>query len=238
MKFIPPGMCSYNGGEGLETKSIQGFWMSNKINNKEFREFYEYIKANPDSSFSWYDIKNKNEDGGYKIVSIKYSEILDELIDVSVWKDNPEFENYFTDKSFDKYPVTGINYKSAMYYCWWRTKKENEKNKNNDYRVEYRLPLEIEWAYAAYSGDEQNNTNNSKSILDKAKSGKANDLGLYNMYGNADEFVSFKDAETVKIMIYSGENSNPGEISKTVDKNYCDNRTGFRIVRTFLGIKK
>ncbi|MDD3740760.1 MAG: hypothetical protein PHH30_05910, partial [Bacteroidales bacterium] len=50
MKFIPPGQCSYNNGEGLETKSIMGFWMSNEITNKEFREFYEDIKANPDSS--------------------------------------------------------------------------------------------------------------------------------------------------------------------------------------------
>lgn len=239
MKFIPPGKCSYNGGEGLETKSIQGFWMSNEITNKEFREFYEDVKSNPDSSFSWYDIKNKNEDGSYKIVSIKYSEILDKLIDVTVWKSIPEYENYFTDKVFDKYPVTGINYKSAMYYCWWKSKKENEKNKDKDFLVTYRLPLEIEWVYAAYSGtDEQKNAQNSGLVLHKAKSGKANEYGLYNMYGNANEFVSTNDAETVRIIKYSEGSTNPEKISETVDKTYSDNVTGFRIVRTYINYKK
>ncbi|HNQ66890.1 MAG TPA: SUMF1/EgtB/PvdO family nonheme iron enzyme [Bacteroidales bacterium] len=236
MKFIPPGMCSYNGGEGLETKSIQGFWMSNEITNQEFRMFYEDIKANPDSMFIWFDIKEKDKNGNYKTDSIRYSEILDELIDVTVWKHIPEYENYFTDKAFDKYPVTGINYKSAMYYCWWISKKENEKNKDKKYLVEYRLPLEIEWVYAAYSGtDEQNNAQNPGVILNKAKSGKANEYGLYNMYGNANEFVLSSDYKTVKIIVNSDKNTNPGEMSKTVDKNYSDNLTGFRIVRTFLG---
>ncbi|MDD3740759.1 MAG: SUMF1/EgtB/PvdO family nonheme iron enzyme, partial [Bacteroidales bacterium] len=180
----------------------------------------------------------KDKEGNYKIINIKYSEIFDNLIDISVWKDNPEFENYFTDKAFDNYPVTGVNYTSAMYYCWWRSKKENEKNKNKEYLVVYRLALEIEWAYVAYSGTGNNIQGLSPIRPQKVKSGKPNLFGLYNLYGNAAELVSTNDYETAKIMTYSWLNTSPDEASKTVDRNYRDNVTGFRIVRTFLGIKK
>ncbi len=238
MKFIPPGTFDYDLGSGKKATTIQGFWISNEITNKEFREFYEDIKANPDSSFSWYDVNNKNEDGSSKIVSVKYSEIIDELIDNTVWANVPGYENYFTSKVFDNFPVTGVSYQSAQYFCWWKSKRENLKNKEKGYLTEYRLPTKAEWVYSAYTGsDEKQLVALASGKPQKIKSGLPVRFGLYNMFDNAAEFVRDDNQDQALIVTFSWEKAGEQNIYTKVTKDYRDKITGFRIVRTFIGRK-
>jgi formylglycine-generating enzyme required for sulfatase activity len=239
MKFIPPGSFNYDLGAGEKTISIQGFWMSNEITNKEFREFYEDIKAYPDSSFSWYDFTQRSEDKNYTVVSINFSQILDELIDESLWTKIPGYENYFRSKAFDNFPVTGVSYKSAQYFCWWKSKRETQNNNNKKhYLIQYRLPQKVEWEYAAFTGSE------GKQLValaagkpQKIKSGIAVNFGLYNMFDNAAEFVRNDVLNEALIVTYSWHETGAKEIYKKVDKDYRDRFTGFRIVRTYISTK-
>lgn len=238
MKFIPPGSFKYDDGTGEKTISIMGFWMSNEITNKEFREFYEDIKANPDSSFSWYDFTKISEDKDYQIVSIKFSEVLNELINESLWAKIPGYEDYFRSKAFDNFPVTGVSYKSAQYFCWWKSKRETQNNNKTHYLIEYRLPQKVEWEYAAFTGSE------GKQLValaagkpQKIKSGTAVNFGLFNMFDNAAEFVRNDVLNEALIVTYSWDEAGAKDIYKKVDKDYRDCFTGFRIVRTYISTK-
>lgn len=238
MKFIPPGSYSYDFGTGEKTITIMGFWMSNEITNKEFREFYEDIKAYPDSSFSWYDFTKISEDKDYQIVSIKFSEVLNELIDESLWTKIPGYEDYFRSKAFDNFPVTGVSFKSAQYFCWWKSKRENQNSRNTNYLIEYRLPQKVEWEYAAFTGSK------GKQLValaagkpQKVKSGIAVNFGLFNMFDNAAEFVRHDVLNEALIVTYSWDEAGAKEIYKKVDKDYRNRFTGFRIVRTYISTK-
>ncbi len=239
MHFIPPGNYTFKDGETEKTLSINGFWMSNEITNREFREFTDDLKAHPDSSFAWYDFNNKTEDGSYVIKKILYSDILNDIIDNSVWKNVAGFENYFTEKYFNDYPVTGVSYNSAKYYCWWKSKKENY-GKKHDFLVEYRLPVETEWKYAASGGK----TNESYTYLssgkpEPVKKGTKNPFGLTHFSGNVSEFVLSGNPED-EVIIKGGSWKEELAFNsiKTVNKGFRDNATGFRIVRTFIGKKQ
>lgn len=238
MNFIPPGSFNYDDGTGEKTISIQGFWMSNEITNKEFRKFYEDVKANPDSSFSWYDYTQKSEDKNYKVVTIKYSEVLDELIDESLWAKIPGYEDYFRSNAFDNFPVTSVSFKSAQYFCWWKSKRENQKNKSKLYNSEYRLPQKVEWEYAAFTGSEGNQlVALAAGKPQKIKTGTAVNFGLYNMFDNAAEFVRNDKEDQAVVVTYSWDEAGAKEIFKKVEKDYKDRFTGFRIVRTYIGTK-
>jgi formylglycine-generating enzyme required for sulfatase activity len=65
-------------------------------------------------------------------------------------------KNYHTKAEFRFYPVVGISYLQAVNYCAWRSDKVNSnlvlKNPAIKYRVNFRLPTEKEWEFAAAAG--------------------------------------------------------------------------------------
>ena len=69
-------------------------------------------------------------------------------------------ENYFTTPPFDDYPVVGVTWKQAKAYAYWRSKASSNYEWIADYlkyyRLNYSLPSEAQWVYAA-GGDMNGN---------------------------------------------------------------------------------
>jgi len=135
------------------------FWMSNEITNREYREFVEYLREHPNDSLcveSYAENAYERLDINFlstkkRMTCFKHADILNNIIDTTVFKEESpaianRFRHYFSDKSFDNYPVVGVSYINASLYCIWRNNME--KNKLSKYIV-YRLPTQEEWSYVA-----------------------------------------------------------------------------------------
>lgn len=190
-EFIPSGTIQLNG----ELKTIQGFYMLNaEVSNAQYRKFLVDLRAGGNEEM-------------YK----------NDAIDSTQWllpnSSLQELEaQYGTHKSFADYPVVNISQSAANDYCQWL----GEQFKKQGINAYVRLPLEVEWKYAARGGDPANiyawkgeYTRNAKGLYlanyktDKSaddgaylttitKSYNPNDYGLYNMCGNVAEWVQEK----------------------------------------------
>jgi len=96
----------------------------------------------------------------------------------------------------DNHPILRISWYDAVAYCDWLSEKQGSI---------YRLPTEAEWEYAARGGQKSNgykysgsqsaytvgwirdNSNNRTHVVAQKKS---NELGLYDMTGNAREWCA------------------------------------------------
>lgn len=212
-EYVPTG--SYKDASG-KTVSVQAFFMTNEVTNKEYKEFLDYVVSHPDSSLYYYERK----DGSTFIRQVPFSQIRPTLIDsLAMAKKYPhgtdlynKYKNYFSDKKYDDFPVVGVSYDAAKYYCIWKTRLENETLKKNGMGLmnDFRVPLKEELEYAQSLSP--NVSKKSDTEVDKSKSCKPDKLGLYNLFGNVDELNSSLGATQTS----SGQ-------------------VGFRMVSTFLG---
>ena len=188
MVYCPQGSyekVKLQDGDSIKvTISVAPFWISNEITNKEYREFYNHVKQTPNDTIYWIDYRRLSIDSKSltreNIMSYlnkkSHSEILSDLIDYSVWDSNPEKKDYFLKSKYNNYPVLGVTFDGAMFYCIWRTNQENEQHKIKDEPPiqNYRIPLENEWEYVATFIDKD--IAEKKTELHNVKKGEKNTL--------------------------------------------------------------
>ena len=171
MVFIPQGsfVMKRNVGESISERNVtvDPFWM--KETEVTVGEYFDYLNS----------IKKK-------VTSDEYKLLLPDL-------DKAPYEDYFSSKKYQDFPVVGVSYKQASLYCIWKTNDENERLSRNGSKPvhDYRLPLEAEWIYASFGGMQPDEIEFPKiTSLAKIRHGKPNDWGVFNMYDNVSEWTS------------------------------------------------
>ena len=177
-------------------------------------------------SYSWFDKIQAAKSKNRKQQDFIFYEDVGVYPDTTVWvKDfsysynDPIHDNYFWHEAYEEYPVVGVSWYQARAFCNWKTKKKNDylRSKKQPSRVlDFRLPTEAEWEYAARGGLEYGTypwggpymtsdqgcfLANFKPVrgdyaLDgalytvEAYSYNPNGYGLYNMAGNVSEWTN------------------------------------------------
>ena len=124
--------------------------------------------------------------------------------------------NYFSNPTYNDYPVVGVTWEQANAFCAWRTDYLLKGlGPEARYVQRYRLPTEAEWEYAArgrdqnefpwenedvvsgngcffanFKPDRGNYTKDGNLITSKVGIYSANSNGLYDMAGNVAEWTS------------------------------------------------
>ncbi len=251
MVFVPAGSFQMKMTWAPEPKmvnvSVEAFWMSNEITNGEYREFVDWAKNNPDKKL--YQNKYSRETISdpkkgttkdtmiVKIIPVDVSSLSPDIIDpLAMEKVNKDFKNYFTDKKYNDYPVVGVSYKLAEYYCIWKTMLENQqlKEKGLPNIHAYRLPLESEWEYVAQQPSDNKSPKKDNKLIQKVKEGNTNNWELSHLNDNVSEWVVTSPKE--KVWIVRGgswkTNSNIND-RQVIDPDCKEGYIGFRIVRSF-----
>ncbi len=121
------------------------------------------------------------------------------------------------------HPIVNVTWEDAILYCNWLSTKNSLQSLYNstDFTINYdgkgyRLPSEAEWEFAAKGGEKTENytfsgsnnidevswyIQNSKNQTHSVATKKANELGLFDMCGNAAEWCNdWYDAKNEKII--------------------------------------
>ena len=149
-----------------------------------------------------------------------YPDTLVWMRDYTFAFNEPLTKEYFSHIAYDDYPVVGVTWAQAKAFCQWRTKQMNsfQEMVKNPGVMDYRLPSEVEWEYAArgghqmtlypwgsyYTRNEQgsfvgnfkpmrgNYVSDSRTNVTTMKVANyiPNSYGLYDMAGNVAEWTS------------------------------------------------
>ena len=149
-----------------------------------------------------------------------YPDTLVWVRDYTFSYNEPLTSKYFSHVAYDDYPVVGVTWAQAKAFCQWRTKQLNtyQEMLKNPGVMDYRLPTEVEWEYAARGGHQMTlypwgsyyTRNESGSYLANFKPLRGNyvsdsqnnvttkkvanylpnSYGLYDMAGNVAEWTS------------------------------------------------
>jgi len=150
--FIPMGSCIYKN----DTISVQSFYMeTTEVTNLEYRTFLADLL-----------IQNRTED--YLLAKPNQEAWVTKF----PWSFNePMRDMYFWHPAYDEYPVVNISRKGAELYCLWLTTETNNYLKANNKPLinDLRIPVELEWAYAASNGKNQVKYANGNTFLRDSK---------------------------------------------------------------------
>lgn len=150
--YIPMGSFLYK----KDTFSVQAFYMqTTEVTNLEYRTFLadlliqnktvDYLLAKPNQE-AWVT---------------KFPRSFNE----------PMRDMYFWHPAYDEYPVVNISRKGAELYCLWLTNETNNYLKTNNKTLinDLRIPVDLEWAYAANNGKNQVKYANGNDFLRDSK---------------------------------------------------------------------
>ena len=239
--------------------SLDAFYISNEITNKEYREFTDWVRDNPDEIFflpKEIIVKKNPEPGKTKVWSFpqlfSVPDILPNLIDSdAMYKIDHRFKNYFTDEKYDNYPVVGVSRNAAEFYCEWLILLERKvivlrkgQTAPNGMRVKekgiitispsygyYRIPFEMEWNYIEKQPYKRAPANDHK--IHKVNAGNPNRWGIFHLHDNVSEWVTIPDDT---LAVYRGDNWLTKEKFPSLLRMHPDSSKGyigFRIARTF-----
>jgi len=163
-----------------------------------------------------------------------YPDTLVWIRDFTYTYNEPMATSYFWHPTYDHYPVVGVNWKQARAFTVWRTNLLNSylASRNRPFAMDFLLPSEAEWEYAARGGLSNNPypwggpyTRNSEGcFLANFKPLRGNyvadggyqtvivahyppnDYGLYDMAGNVAEWTRNAYDES---SYYIGHDMNP-----------------------------
>lgn len=149
-----------------------------------------------------------------------YPDTLVWIRDFTFSFNEPLTEKYFSHVAYDDYPLVGVTWAQAVAFCNWRTKQLNtfQEMIKNPGVMDYRLPSEVEWEYAARGGHQMtlypwgsyytrnqegsfvanfkpmrgNYVSDSRTNVTTMKVANyiPNSYGLYDMAGNVAEWTS------------------------------------------------
>jgi formylglycine-generating enzyme required for sulfatase activity len=248
MVFVPQGSFEMKTTKNSETKaskvSVDAFWMSNEITNAEYREYVDWAKNNPDKKL-YQEKYHVAVVSGPKKGSMRDTMIIDrvdikvstfnlDMIDpLSLEKVNKDYTDYFTNKKFNDYPVVGVSFKMAEYFCLWKTMLENEqmKEKGLSKVQSYRIPFETEWEYVAQQPIKKGVKN---GLVQKVNDGNTNEWGLFHLDNNVSEWVTSKQIEAGIVRGGSWKSENSISERQLINPDSKEPYIGFRIVRSYI----
>lgn len=268
--YQPPSMISVpqfefvskttiNDSTGNINISLDAFYISNEITNKEYREFTDWVKNHPEEILSKPKevIFTKNPEPGKTRVWtvpnwVSMSDLLPSLIDSNaMYKLYKRFKNYFTDEKYDDYPVVGVSKNAAEYFCAWLMRLEQKtivlrkgQKAPNGMRVNnkswivtspsygyYRVPLIMEWEYVAKQPYRKVPINDHK--LHKVTEGSSNRWGISHLHDNVSEWLIVPDDS---LAWFKGDNcltDNKTSYRLPMHPDSSKGFIGFRIARTY-----
>lgn len=193
--------------------TVAAFYMDDtEITNHEYRQFTSALLKDSVSVL-----------GEDKIFTEYYPDTTVWNSDFTYHNGDPMTEYYFSSPAFDLYPVVGVSWDAAKYFCLWRSKMMNDFRKKQNLFIlpRFELPSESEWEWAARGGraatkypwgnpyvansvgclqanfkpHRGNYDADGYSYTSPANAFEPNDFGLYNMAGNVAEWCEDAYAE-------------------------------------------
>lgn len=134
-------------------------------------------------------------------------------------------------RSNGNHPATGMAWEDAVEFCAWLSEQTSQH---------YRLPSEAEWKYACSAGtvavhqwNDEEREYRKRTV--PVKSGEASPWGLYQMYGNVDEWVvsdwweNNESDDTHRVVKWVGWHGKPRCIPSAFHYRESPEDEGFRL---------
>ncbi len=222
--YIPETESFYNKREIDSRKlNFEYYWVDYKQAAKRVNSYnyqtQNYTGTIVDATGKEVPIQNRSSFLMHETTPV-YPDTLVWMRDYTFSYNEPLTKKYFAHVAYDDYPVVGVTWGQAKAFCMWRTKQLNtyQEMLKNPGVMDYRLPSEVEWEYAARGGHQMtlypwgsyytrnqvgafvanfkpmrgNYVADSRKNIatEKVANFLPNSFGLYDMAGNVAEWTS------------------------------------------------